>query len=585
MTKTLTFSPCFSYDPGTLVLHGPGERSVRFSIANKSGGSLLLHLVHLKTQQETVYAFPEGSGYGALYSVRAEGLSPSEYGYFYTLDGAFYPDPLARAVLTGSPSDHPLYGFFLPNGDFPVKDFLSVPLREQILYGLHVKGFTRTDASVPQKLRGTCEGVVAKIPYLRSLSVNAIECMPVYVPAKSENNYWGYGTGYYYALNPAFSATGNAEESFLSFLSACHENGILLYLQFHFPETFSAEEALRVIRFYRTAYGIDGIRLIGIHPVASMIADDPLLQDLYLLTENTQVFSPERKRQGFIDRSSRHLLRRFAKGDAGILRDFVRLLLQVGGDQETVSSLTDFSGFTAFDLVSYNWKHNENNGEENRDGEDYNDSWNCGVEGPSSKKEIKALRMRQIRNLFTVLAFSQGALRLREGDEVLNEQGGNNNPYCQDNEVGWVQWKKTAPAKETLSFVTKLLSLRSSLRLLHKDRSILMSTGKDKVLPEVSLHGKEAWKPSFQNEDRTIGIVYKGDGKEDPYAVCLALNMHWKRQELGLPHLPDGYVWALTMDTFQKDPFPEMPQVLTEQHHLLIRERSVQILTAVPESR
>ena len=580
MKQMITFSSYFSCDPGTFVLRDKDREGIVFSYALQEGGELCLHLFHLVSETETLYTFSEKDAYGSLYSVLAKGVSPQEYGYYYTLNGKRLPDYLARAIYPQTKNRPELYGFLRCEESGPYRGDLRTPLKDQVLYGLHVKGFTVSDTSVPKNIRGTFEGLKAKLPYLKSLCVNAIECMPVYAPLKEENNYWGYGNGFYYALRPSFSATGDAEASFHALVRACHEEGMALYLQFSFPPSFPSKEALQVIRFYRLHYGIDGIRLIGDHPVRDMIAEDPLLTDLYILTEKDVATSLERKRVGVIDRTYRSLLRRFVKGDAGVLRDFVRSLLRVGNDVESIASLTDFSGFTAMDLVSYNWKHNEKNGEENRDGEENNDSWNCGVEGHSAKKEISSLRVRQIKNLFTLLCFTQGCIRLQEGDEVLNERDGNNNPYCQDNAIGWVTWKKTAKTKSMLSFMRELLSFRSSLRFLHKENSILMTPGKDKLLPEVSLHGKEAWNPSFDYESRAIGIAFRCEEKNGPYAVYLAMNMHWNRAELGLPHLPEGYVWCTVMNTFLTDSFSEVPLVLQEQHHLLVRERSVMVLVA-----
>ena len=136
----------------------------------------------------------------------------------------------------------------------------------------------------------------------------------------------------------------------------------------------------------------------------------------------------------------------------------------------SVNFITAHDGFTMNDLVSYNNKHNEANGEGNRDGESNNRSWNCGVEGPTNIRDVNELRQRQMRNMFATLLVSQGIPMICGGDEVMRTQGGNNNAYCQDNEISWTNWDLDASQQEMLAFVSKMIHLRLSHPVLHRRR-------------------------------------------------------------------------------------------------------------------
>jgi len=163
-------------------------------------------------------------------------------------------------------------------------------------------------------------------------------------------------------------------------------------------------------------------------------------------------------------------MRRFVKGDAGVLGEFATRLTGSADLYEhsgrrpfaSINFVTCHDGFTLADLVSYNEKHNEANGEENRDGESHNNSWNCGAEGDTDSLEIKALRAQQKRNLLALLMFSIGVPMLSGGDELGRSQKGNNNAYCQDNDISWYNWNLNDEDKQFLEFVRKIICIRKS---------------------------------------------------------------------------------------------------------------------------
>src|SRR5947199_7310209 len=210
-------------------------------------------------------------------------------------------------------------------------------------------------------------------------------------------------------------------------------------------------------------------------PVIESITEDGVLADAKLIAEPWDAAGlyqvgrfPFGRRWSEWNGQYRDDVRRFWRGEQGLACTLAtRLcgsadLYQASGrlPRHSVNFLTCHDGFTLWDLVSYNQKHNEANGESSRDGSDFNFSWNCGVEGPTDNPEVLGLRRRQAKNMLTTLLLSQGVPMLTAGDEFLRTQGGNNNAWCQDNEVSWVDWSLTGRNAEFLRFTRKLIALR-----------------------------------------------------------------------------------------------------------------------------
>lgn len=167
-------------------------------------------------------------------------------------------------------------------------------------------------------------------------------------------------------------------------------------------------------------------------------------------------------------------------------------------------------GFTMNDLVSYNYKHNEANGEGNQDGSSYNYSWNCGVEGPTRKVSVRQMRERQIKNAFLMMLLSQGVPMIYHGDEFGNSQSGNNNAYCQDNATGWTDWKGLSRNQGLRKFVKDAIAFRKAHPVLHMPVELKGVDYLTKGFPDVSLHGERAWYLSYENTSRLLGMMYYG---------------------------------------------------------------------------
>ena len=269
----------------------------------------------------------------------------------------------------------------------------------------------------------------------------------------------------------------------------------------------------------------------------------------------------------------RDTMRAYWKGDGGLIGDFARRLTGSSDLYEhsgrkpyaSVNFITAHDGFTLHDLVSHNGKHNEANGEDNRDGTDNNNAWNCGEEGPTQKTSINALRARQKRNMIATLLFSQGVPMLLAGDELGRTQQGNNNAYCQDNELSWVNWELSAEDRQFLAFVRRAIALRKAhpvfrRRSFFQGRSIRGTGVKDLfwITPEGTEMTDEEWTQHFA---RCLGVLLSGQeiNERGPRGEiirddnCLLLiNAHHESIPFRLPEAPAGMLWHTELDTHHK---------------------------------
>ncbi|NWG87334.1 MAG: glycogen debranching enzyme GlgX, partial [Hydrogenophilaceae bacterium] len=264
----------------------------------------------------------------------------------------------------------------------------------------------------------------------------------------------------------------------------------------------------------------------------------------------------------------RDVMRDYWRGEGGLIGEFAT---RITGSSDlyahsgrrpyaSINFITCHDGFTLCDLVSYNEKHNEANGEDNRDGESHNRSWNCGVEGPTDDPEIQALRIRQKRNFLAALIFSQGVPMLAAGDELGRTQGGNNNAYCQDNAISWLDWPKVD--RDMLDFVATCLALRAQHPVLRRrsffqGRDIHGHGIKDIIWlkPDGTEMSDEEWQHHFA---RCLGVYLSGSAMAEVDArghrivdddFLLLFNAHHEPLPFTLPDLQGRAAWAAVLDT------------------------------------
>lgn len=247
-------------------------------------------------------------------------------------------------------------------------------------------------------------------------------------------------------------------------------------------------------------------------------------------------------------------MRRVLKGDEGQMGALAFRSRRNPDTFGVLNYMASNNGFTMADMVSYDQKHNEANGEENRDGTDYNCSWNCGAEGSVRRKKIRQLRKKQLRNAVLLLMLSQGTPLLLAGDEFGNSQDGNNNAYCQDNEISWLNWNNQKTNADQLEFVKHAIAFRKEHPVFHQPTEPKLMDSLACGQPDVSYHGISAWKPEFDNFRRQFGILYcgdyarKADGTPDD-TFFVIYNMHWEPHEFALPTLSAGKKWQVVFQT------------------------------------
>jgi glycogen operon protein len=255
----------------------------------------------------------------------------------------------------------------------------------------------------------------------------------------------------------------------------------------------------------------------------------------------------------------RDTIRRFIKGDGGVVGQVADAiggsasLYQGRGGKPTnsINFVNCHDGFTLNDLVSYNSKHNEANGEGNNDGINDNLSWNCGVEGETSEASIEKLREQQIRNFATILMLSRGVPMFLAGDEVRNTQYGNNNAYCQDNEVGWFDWRMTEKHANLYRFWRRMIEFRKKHAAVRKN-SFFTGEVNNRGLKDVTWHGTKLYSPGWDDSQaRALGFTLAGFG-QDP-DIHVMMNMYWEPLDMDVPAIP-GRQWARVIDTSMPSP-------------------------------
>ena len=345
-------------------------------------------------------------------------------------------------------------------------------------------------------------------------------------------------------------------------IAALHRSRIEVILQFAFPADTSERLIREVLEFWSLSYHVDGFHLLGAQIGIRDLAEDPFLKDVKLWTENADscmqsMADPygktEKRRLAVVSREFCDTMRCFLKGDENMLSAFLQQMRSNPAGYARINYLAGHGGFRLADVVSYERRHNEANGENNQDGETYNCSWNCGEEGDTGHRSILSLRAKLIRNALCFLLFAQGTPFLFMGDEYGKSGGGNNNPYCQDNEVTWLQWHLGARQKRQLLFTRSLIALRLSHPVLHRQAECRIMDTINCGYPDLSYHGREVWKPDYSYYVRHIGMMlcglYEKNGSAADDSFYLAFNMHWESHTFALPKLQDGFAWRLLLDT------------------------------------
>ena len=557
------------------------------------------------------------------------------------------------------------------------------PLRtdycDTVIYECHVKGMTKLNPAVPEKLRGTYAALAhpTVIDHFKKLGVTAVELMPsqqfvqdTTLVSKGLANYWGYNTIGFFAPHNGYAAYGSRGEQLVEFktmVKALHAAGIEVIMDVvynhtaegnylgptlsfrgidnqayyrlvennlaHYFDTtgtgnsllMSSPAAIQLIvdslRYWVQEMHVDGFRFdlattltrqygsVDQHSAfLEILHQDPVLSQVKLIAEPWDMGDGGYQVGGFPAPWSewngkyRDTVRDFWRGEDATLPEFASRitgssdLYEYNGRRPTASInfVTAHDGFTLNDLVSYNEKHNQANGEGNRDGESFNRSWNCGDEGPSKNPEVNKLRDRQRRNFLATLLLSQGVPMISEGDEIARTQSGNNNAYCQDNKISWMPWNIDSTQDQLLEFTQKLVKLRKAHRVLHRRSFFGDTESKDAlgkgtlpeadwfditgdVMDEVDWNNKTARSMTvFLNGDAIPEIDQHGNQYVDD-SFLLMFNSHYGSLDFTIPGPEYGAVWSLVIDT--NDPkasgkkYPAFSTITLEQRSMVVLTR------------
>lgn len=520
-------------------------------------------------------------------------------------------------------------------GDQP----LNRPMKETIIYEMHVGGLTRSPSSGCQH-PGTFAGIVEKIPYFTALGITTVELMPVFafdeagvnrlspVDGRPLRDFWGYNPISHFAPHAAYCLSpgeGSHIQDFRDMVKALHKAGIEVILDVVFNHTgegdylgptisfrgvnnsiyyhlnpqdkqyyvdysgcgntlncnhpIIAKLITECLEFWVKEMHVDGFRFdeasilsrgpdgtpMVFPPVLWHIELDESLADTKIIAEAWdaaglyQVGSFPGYRWAVWNGRYRDDIRRFVKGDPGMVGSVAS---RIAGSSDiyqstghmpinSINFITCHDGFTLNDLVSYDNKHNEANGESNRDGSDTNFSWNCGVEGETSDPAIEPLRQHQIRNFVAILMLSQGVPMLLAGDEVRRTQQGNNNAYCQNNEISWFDWSLVQKKADLFRFVKLMIAFRKKHVNLRRERFF---TGEPDVhgQKDIDWHGTKLFSPEWLDPNaRVLAFTIWGLSQDDDIHVML--NMDSVDHDFELP-APNEKRWLKVIDTAQQSP-------------------------------
>lgn len=461
-------------------------------------------------------------------------------------------------------------------------------------WGYNTVSFFAPNTSYASRPEYNQEGTELK-NLIKALNANGIECfLDVVFNHTAEGNEYGpcfsfkgFDNNIYYMLTPDgyyynFSGCGNT-------LNCNHP--------------IVQQMILECLRYWTTAYHVDGFRfdlasILGRNqdgtpmsspPLLQQLAFDPILGNVKLIAEAWDAGGlyqvgtfPAWNRWSEWNGKYRDDMRNYLKGDLGLSHIAAQRITgshdlynpAIRGNHASVNFLNCHDGFTLWDMYSYSQKHNEANGWCNLDGSDDNRSWNCGAEGETDDEEILSLRKKLAKNAVTVLLMSRGTPMFLAGDEFLNTQYGNNNAYCQDNEISWLDWEFLEKNRDHFDYMKHIIHFRKAHSVVRKF-SGYCSLG----FPEIRI---------LEPDERTkvLSILYSGrnDADDADDIVCLAVNIFWEEQECYLPSLPNLMKWQIEADTsgwYLENGIPKMEcPVLLDGAQVHMAPRSVLVMTA-----
>ena len=603
------------------------------------------HAIELKPQIHRTsnfwHVFIKEIGAGQIYAYRVYGENNPKEGLRF--DGQkVILDPYAKAIVgqeiydraaaifPGDNCARSLRAVVIDSSDYDWEDDqpISRDYTRTIIYELHVGGLTRHPSSeLPNDIKGTYAGVIAKIPYFKQLGITAVELLPIHEFDSQDvnpglTNYWGYSTIGFFAPHRAYSSRKDscgAINEFRDMVKALHKAGIEVILDVVFNHTAEGNQRgptlawrgfaneiyyilededkslyknysgcgntlktnhpvvgtmiLDSLRYWASQMHVDGFRFDLASVMSRDVLGKPVERPAVLwvaesdaVLAGTKLIAEAWDAAGlyqlgwFVNLGERFAewngrfrddVRRFLKGEPNMVGLLAARILgspdiyNVPVTYRSINFITCHDGFTLNDLVSYNEKHNQSNGENNLDGNDQNFSWNCGQEGPTDSKEIEDLRLRQIKNFLTILFISQGTPMLMMGDDIRRTQQGNNNAYCQDNELSWFDWSGLDRQWDLWCFIRKLINFTQSLKIFSHHH--LLSVTYASHQPHLVWHGVKLGYPDWSVNSRSLAFSLRHPSAGEHLHIML--NAYWEDLSFELPLLGKSENWYSIIDT------------------------------------
>ena len=606
---------------GTVIFTFAGEKEDSCNILFYDKEQVLKQKVHA----------PKEFCRGSIRSVLVSGIDARHLRYNYEINGEIRQDVYAQRIIGREKwnddgrrkKDYALCcGCVEQTFDWKMDRQPEIPGSRMILYQLHVRNFSM-DAGLRGHEKGTFAAIKNKIGYLKNLGITTLELMPVYefeeiefremtpppayvkwekqkddliVPGGGREavrvNCWGYVPGNYFAVKASYSSIPDASVEYKELIRSLHLSGMECVMQMFFDERMNQNVILDALRFWVREYHVDGFHLFGSSVPVTAIVQDPLLSRTKIFYDGFAPMlleSKTRYRHLFVANDEYlYPVRKLLNHTDGRMEEFLCQQRKQHSVQGFINYVANNNGFTLADLFCYCEKHNEQNGEDNRDGNNWNYSGNCGVEGKTRKQYVQKMRHRQMKNAFAALFLAQGVPLIYEGDEFGNSQDGNNNAYCQDNATGWINWKTAVHYKWLTDFVKNMIKFRQMHPVVCQEEPMKFNDYGRKGFPDISYHGENAWLSSVSLDRQAVGVLYCGayakreDKTEDDF-IYVGYNFHSGRAALALPKLPEGRKWYAVMNTAEEISFAAQSCCLEEQHMLSMTGQSVCILKGILE--
>lgn len=551
-----------------------GDQSVVFTFVSDCKEAAILFYDARNGAFVEKIVIPNDYRIGDVYSVRICGFDWAHIAYIYKFDSQKVPDAYARLTYgrntwntLDASFDYLLSGIITTPFAFSHKSPRIKP-NERIFYKLHMRGQTMRSKE-KTSIKGTYKALMHTLSDLKDLGVTTLEFFPLYdfeemcfSNGKSKTNYWGYGNAAYFAPKPSYFTPTAADIGMKELVDYIHEMGMEIVMEFNFDASVREDTILSCIRYWVREYRIDGVHLLGLNCNEKALRNDPLLQDTLLIFEHptkdehfdsradyTRVYA---QNDAFL-----YALRRLHNQTDGNLPAFMRFFLRQQDGENALVYCASPTGFSLLDAYSYDRKHNETNGEDNTDGRDINISKNYGVEGPTRKKSVSIERENRVRMALCLTILSQNNPLLKAGDEIFHTQKGNNNPYCQDNDINWINGRLSAPKEALRSFVKALIAFRKTHPIMTGDMAYRFSDYKKCGVPDVSLHAKEPWVHGIGDQEKIVGVYYSSLYAPESEAVSedvlLCINFSHEEVAMALPKLKDKKTFYRIMNTATKD--------------------------------